>query len=123
MGPALSFLHGRLAISLVLFALILGVWGTYQFLRRRAVSGGFRSAYLLLAALAIIQSLVGAAEYTTGLRPGNALHVVYGIFAVLFLPGIYFLGHRRRDREAAFLATACWVVLIAFARGITTGRG
>lgn len=123
MASILTFLHVRLALSLVLFAIVLGIWGTYQFLRHRAVSGGFRSGFLLMAGLTAAQSLAGLAIYALGQRPGNALHVVYGIFAALFLPGLYFFTNRgRRDREAAFLAAACWIVLVAYARGITTGR-
>ena len=47
----------------------------------------------------------------------------FGIaFAFLFLPGVYFwAGRGPRGREAAFLAIACWVVAIAFGRGIITG--
>jgi hypothetical protein len=48
--------------------------------------------------------------------------VVYGIFAILFLPALYFYSERRDDlREAAFLAGACWIVVVAFARGFATG--
>ena len=48
--------------------------------------------------------------------------MVYGIFAVLFLPGAYLYargGNARR--EALILAGASWIVTIAFFRGISTG--
>jgi CDP-diglyceride synthetase len=122
--PALlAFLHARLALALVLFALLLGLWGSYQFLRHRALSGGFRSAYLLMVGLTAVQGLIGLGAWSSGGRPRELLHVVYGIFAVVFLPGLYFYaGRGRRDREAAFLAAACWIVLVALLRGIATGR-
>ena len=58
-----------------------------------------------------------------GNRPADwPLHIVYGIFAVLFLPGLYFYAHGgSRSREAVFLAGACWVVAVAYFRGISTG--
>jgi hypothetical protein len=57
-----------------------------------------------------------------GARPTELLHVVYGIFAVFFLPGAYLYAHGgSRRREAVILAGAAWVVSIAYFRGIATG--
>jgi drug/metabolite transporter (DMT)-like permease len=119
----LQYIHGRFALACILFALLLAVWGSYQFLRYRRVSGGFRSSYLLLIALAAVQGIVGAVLLLGGRRPQDwPLHIVYGIFAVAFLPAMYFYSERRNDlREAAFLAASCWVVVVAFGRGLTTG--
>ena len=125
MSAVVQFLHVRLAIAVILFAILLGVWGTYQFIRHRAVSGGFRSAYLMLCGLTAVQGLLGLLNISLGVGLRNPLHVVYGIFAVIFLPGLYFYSVSRRSskaREAAILAGACWIVLVAFLRGWTTGR-
>jgi heme A synthase len=117
----LDFLHQRLGIALILFAAALGVWGTVSFLTRRQVSPGFRSSYVLMIALTGLQGALGIVLITMT-QPRELLHVVYGAFAFLFLPGIYFwAGRGTRAREAAFLAAACWIVAIAFGRGITTG--
>ena len=118
-----AFLHVRLAFALVLLSVTLGIWGSYQYLRHRAVSAGFRSTYLMLAGLTAVQGLMGAITFGLGLHPRNLLHIVYGIFAVVFLPGIYFYSSRGgKDREAVFLAAACWIVVVAYIRGYTTGR-
>ena len=119
---AVAFLHDRLATALILFAAILGLWGTFQLMRRRAVSPGFRSSYLLMVGLTAVQGAAGVVDLTA-YRPRELLHVVYGVFAILFLPGVYFYASRgSRLREATFLAAACWIVAIAFGRGILTGR-
>jgi hypothetical protein len=56
------------------------------------------------------------------LHPKTLLHVVYGIFAVIFLPGAYlYTRNANKRREAVILAGACWIVSIAFFRGIATG--
>src|SRR5215472_7414753 len=111
----------RFALALILFAAALGVWGTVSFMRRREVSGGFRSSYLLMIALTAVQGAIGLVLITQT-RPRELLHVVYGAFAFLFLPGVYFwAGRGSKAREAAFMAIACWVVAIAFGRGILTG--
>jgi hypothetical protein len=120
---ALSFVHARLALAAILFSILLGIWGAYQFIRYRQVSGGYRASFLILAALTAGQGLAGLGLLLIGARPRQLLHVVYGIFAVVFLPGIFTYATRgRRDREAAVLAAAAWVVLVAFLRGVTTAR-
>lgn len=118
----LTFLHGVGARALLLFALVLAVWGTYGYFRHAAVSGGFRSSYLVMAGLTALQGLIGLAAFAFGGRPTELLHLVYGVFAVIFLPGAYLYAHGgSRRREAVILAGAAWVVSIAYFRGIATG--
>jgi heme A synthase len=119
----LVFLHQRFAIALILLAVLLGIWGGLGFLRNRAVSGGFRSTYVLMIGLLAVQGLLGVVLLFLNDRPREGiLHLVYGIFAAVFLPGMYFYAARgSRAREAAFLAASCWIVAVAFGRGLTTG--
>ncbi len=118
----LKFLHGYGARALLLFALALAIWGTYLYFRNRALPGGYRSSFLIMAGLTAVQGLIGLAVFALGGRPTELLHVVYGIFAVLFLPGayVYAQGGTRR-RETVIIAGAAWVVSIAYFRGISTG--
>ena len=119
----LAFLHGYGARLLVIFAVLLALWGTYHYFRNQRLSGGFRSTYLIMAGLVPVQGLLGVAALLLGGRPaGNLLHFVYGVFAVLFLPGAYLYSHGGSERrETLVLAGACWIVAIAFFRGIATG--
>jgi hypothetical protein len=106
----------------VAFAILLGLWGTYGYFRRAQVSGGFRSSYLIMAGLTAVQGLVGLGLFAFGHRPHTLLHLVYGIFAVLFLPGAYVWAHGgSKRREAVILAAAAWIVAVAYFRGIATG--
>ena len=76
-----------------------------------------------MAGLVPIQGLLGLAAILSGNSPREGiLHIVYGIFAVIFVPGAY-LYSRGSDtrREALVLAGASWIVAIAFFRGISTG--
>jgi len=108
MSAALAFLHAYGARVLLAYAVVLGVWGTYQYFRRAQVSPGFRSSYLIMAVVTPLQGLVGGVLFILGQRPTELLHIVYGIFAVLFLPGafLYAQGATKR-REAVILAGAC----------------
>jgi heme A synthase len=125
-----AYVHQRFALALIVYAIILGLWGGFQFLRRRAISAGFRSSYVLMIGLLAVQGLLGVVLLTSHQPREGLLHIVYGIFAIVFLPGVYFYAARRpgdrdpgaaRAREAAFMAASCWVVAIAFYRGIATG--
>jgi hypothetical protein len=119
---AFVFLHRLGATALVAFAVLLGIWGAYGYFRSARVSGGFRSSYLIMAGLTAVQGLFGLALFVTGHPPTRLLHVVYGIFAVLFLPGAYLWAQGgSKRREAIILAAAAWIVAIAYLRGISTG--
>jgi len=120
---ALVFLHSLSARALVAFAVLLGIWGTYGYFRNAQVSGGFRSSYLIMAGLTAVQGLAGLAVFAVGHPPNRGvLHIVYGIFAVLFLPGAYLYAQSgSKRREAVIVAGAAWIVTIAFLRGIATG--
>lgn len=123
MSGVLGFLHARFAFALVILAIVLGVWGTYEYLRHRRLSGGFRSTYLLMAGLTYLQGAAGVIGFLLGHRPHNLLHLVYGIFAGAFLPSAFVYAARgSRDREAVLLAAACWIVVVAYLRGFTTGH-
>ncbi len=122
MTDAFVFLHTFGAQALVAFAVLLGIWGAYGYFRNAQVSGGFRSSYLIMAVLTAVQGLFGLVLLVTGHAPARLLHVVYGIFAVLFLPGAYLWAHGgSKRREAIILAAAAWIVAIAYFRGISTG--
>jgi hypothetical protein len=121
-SDALVALHGFGANVLVAFAAVLGLWGTFMYFRSARVSAGFRSSYLIMGALIPIQGLLGAIILATGHPPHNLLHIVYGVFAVIFVPGAYLYAQGGTPRrEAVILAGACWVVAVAFLRGFATG--
>jgi len=122
LADAFVFVHTLGANALVAFAVVLGIWGAYGYFRHARVSGGFRSSYLIMAGLTAVQGLVGLGLFAAGQRPHTLLHLVYGIFAVLFLPGAYLYSRAGSSRrEALILAGASWIVAIAYFRGIATG--
>ena len=123
MLATLGYLHDLGARVLLIFAVLLALWGTYQYVRNHKVSGGFRSSYLIMTVLTPIQGVLGVAALFVGGSPHEGiLHMVYGAFAFLFLPGAYLYAHGGTDRrETLILAGACWIVSIAFFRGMATG--
>ena len=122
MTETLGSLHGFAARALVAYAVALAIWGTYKYIRNQELGGGFRASYLIMAGLTALQGLLGLATFLLGARPIELLHVVYGIFAVIFLPGAYLYAQSGpRRRETVILAGAAWIVSIAYLRGISTG--
>lgn len=122
MTGALRFLHTFGARALLIYAVVLGIWGTYRYFRNQELTGGFRSSYLIMAGLTALQGLVGLAAFSLGGRPTELLHIVYGVFAVIFLPAAYLYGQGgSRRREAVILAGSAWIVSIAYLRGMATG--
>lgn len=120
---AVAFFHSYGARVLLIFAILLGLWGTFLYFRNLRVSGGFRSSYLIMAGITLLQGLFGLGALVLGGFPHEGiLHMVYGAFAVLFLPGAYLYSHGGADRrETLILAGACWIAAIAYFRGIATG--
>jgi hypothetical protein len=119
---AIASVHGVTARVLLVYAVVLGIWGGYRYFRNQELGGGFRASYLIMAGLTALQGLIGLASFIFGTRPAEGLHIVYGIFAVIFLPGAYLYAQGgTRRREAVILAGAAWVVSIAYLRGIATG--
>ena len=122
MTGTLGSLHGFAARALLAYAVALGIWGTYKYVRNQELGGGFRASYLIMAGFTALQGLLGLATFSLGARPAELLHVVYGIFAVVFLPGAYLYAQGgSRRRETVILAGAAWIVSIAYLRGISTG--
>ena len=123
MNDALNTIHGFAGRAMLLFALVLAVWGTYLYFRRAALNGGWRASYLILAGLTALQGLAGVVLLFLGSRPQEwPLHIVYGIFAVIAMPGVYLYAQGgTKRREAVFLAGAAWIMSIAFFRGLATG--
>ena len=122
MTGTLTFLHAYGSLVLLIGSIVLAVWGTFQYFRNRPLSGGFRSSFLIVAGFTALQGLIGLASFALGLHPRELLHLVYGVFAVVFLPGAYLYSRSgSQRREAVVLAGASWIVSIAFFRGIATG--
>jgi len=117
----LLFLHSLAAQTLLVYAVALALWGTYRYFRNRELSGGYRSGFLIMAGLTALQGLIGLSAIALGGRP-RVLHIVYGVFAVVFLPGAYAYAQQgSRRRETLILAGAAWIVSIAYLRGMATG--
>lgn len=96
--------HGALSNTAWLFFLMIGLWGLVRAIRGQAVNGSYLGAAFIGQLIFVIQTGLGAAlwigGYSTGIqRPG--IHLLYGVFALVFLPFIYLSVLRGDDTNRA----------------------
>lgn len=83
-------IHATLANTVWLFFLIVGVWGLVRAIRGHGVDGNYLGALVIGEGLYVLQGILGFVLWLQGARPGRAgIHLLYGIFALLFLPFIF----------------------------------
>ena len=82
-------IHAVLSNSVVLFFLLLGVWGLIRAIRKNGVDGSYLGAMVIGEVLFILQALLGLILVIDGARPGRIVHFIYGSFALVALPGLF----------------------------------
>jgi hypothetical protein len=90
---AVSILHDGIANMTWMFFLVLGVWGLYRAIRGDGIDGNYYGAAVIGQLLFVVQAILGGFLWLNGLditlaRAG--VHLLYGVFVLIFLPFIYF---------------------------------
>ena len=117
----LSEFHGQLSNAVVLYAVILGVWGIYDFVRRQGVSEGYWGALVIGELLILAQGSLGGLLWAQGVRPERGVHVIYGVVTALGIPAIYVYtrGREGRAENLAYGSASLIVALLAYRAIIT----
>ena len=119
-------IHSALSNTAWLFFLALGLWGLFRAIRGQAVDGSYLGATFIGQLIFVIQAVLGGILWFGG---GNAalarsgVHLLYGTFALVFLPFIYLSVLRGDDTNRAQWVLA-FTTLFMFGialRSITTG--
>ncbi|RMG93352.1 MAG: hypothetical protein D6706_15480 [Chloroflexi bacterium] len=125
MGTVIQ-IHQQFANTVWLFFLILGVWGIWRAVRKQGVDGSYLGALVIGEIVYAIQGVLGLILWLNGLlapleRP--FMHVLYGIFALLFLPFVYFVWLKGDDSNRAqwVLGLATLFLFGIALRAISTG--
>jgi hypothetical protein len=118
----LTFLHGRVATAMVLFAAVAGVWGIVDYYRHRDVSPNYWGVIAVGNLAALAQAGIGILLSLQGKAPERGwVHILYGVVLALWIPLIQFFN---RDREGRAETLVCGLVSLFEAgialRAITT---
>jgi hypothetical protein len=86
-------IHNALSNTAWLFFLALGLWGLFRAVRGQPISGSYLGAAFIGQMIFVIQAILGGLLWLADgsgsmQRPG--IHLLYGVFALVFLPFIYF---------------------------------
>lgn len=100
-------IHGILFNAHIMFSVILGIWAAVMAGRNQSISGNFWGAVVTYAGLAGAILLVGVLLLAQGLEPGPdenkrvTLYVLYMLWLVVIMPGLFSMLRGRDDRAAA----------------------
>lgn len=118
----MAFLHGRLALTAVLFAFALGAWAAFDFVRGRGISPSYWGAVVIGELLMLAQGVIGVLLVVSGQIPSDLLHFLYGVLVALSWPAVYVYTNARNERkEAGLYALAGFFIFGLALRAITTG--
>ena len=83
--------HSRLALTTILYAVIMVVWGFYRYIRNRQIDSNFLGAMVISEVLILIQAGFGMYLYISGIGhlDRGYMHILYGIVAVLAVPAVF----------------------------------
>ena len=76
-------MHDRLATTVMIFFLVVGLWGLLEFARGGAIGGSIAGALVIGQVLVVVQGLFGLALFVDGQRPEDPVHILYGAAAAL----------------------------------------
>ena len=82
-------LHSILSLTTVIFFLALGIWGIFRGIRKSRVNGSYMGALVIGELLFVLQAVLGVILLAGGGQPGRIVHLLYGAFAVVALPGLF----------------------------------
>lgn len=99
-------LHAAIYTMTLLLTGGLTLWALYFMATGRPVDGAFRSTYVLMIGVGVIQALVGIVLVLNDHVPADNYHYLYGVSLIVFMGGGYALATRGGDirREALILA-------------------
>jgi hypothetical protein len=115
-------LHDRLATTVMLFFLFVGVWGLFEFARGGVLGGNIAGALIIGQILVVVQGTLGLVLFVAHDRPDDPVHFLYGLTAALVLPFLWSYTRDRAPRQGLLLYSLVALFIFGLAiRGMTTG--
>ena len=124
----LIILHQGLSNTVWIFFLLIGIWGTFRAIRGYGTDGSYLGAVAVGQIIFFTQGLIGGILWfgmgsATLDRP--EIHLLYGVFALVFLPFIYLVVLRGDDtNRSQWIWAFCTLFMFGIAlRSIVSATG
>lgn len=89
-------LHGRLQVTIMVFMLVIGMWGMVNAARRQPITQTYSAMLIIGELLFVAQALLGGILLLAGALPVQLMmHVIYGVVGVFMLPTAFALARAR----------------------------
>ncbi len=115
--------HARLSNTILLYVLLMAIWGFWRFFRKQGVDSNYWGAIVISEALILVQGALGVVMALGGLVPARGwTHILYGVVGVIALPAVYLYTRGRGDRRDILLYAAVFLFDVGiFLRASFTG--
>ena len=121
---SLSDIHGRLATTALIYFGIMALWGLWRAFRRQGLDSSYWGALVIAEILIIVQGALGAYLLIAGEQPGRGVHILYGVVAVLIIPGLYAYTRGENDRRVMMIYAVTLLIAVGIIlRAMTTAFG
>lgn len=119
-----ELLHERLATTVMLFFLFVGLWGLFEYVKGGSLGGNVAGALIIGQVLVVVQVGFGVVMLADGRQPVDTTHYLYGITAVVVMPFMWTYTRDRHPRQGLLLYSLLALFIFGVAiRGMTTGGG
>lgn len=114
--------HDRLATTMILFFLGVGLWGLIEFARGGQLGGSIAGMLIIGQVLVVVQGALGMVLFAFDNRPEDLVHLLYGFTAALVLPFVWSYVRDRAPRQGLLMYSLVALFIVGLAiRGMTTG--
>ncbi len=115
--------HQALFTSVVIYFVVVALWGAVNFLRSIPPPGSFVGAVILGEVLIVVQAASGLFLLASGKHPSDNLHYLYALLILLAMPFAYLTAGQRQDRNGSgfYALAAALIVILAVVRATKTG--
>jgi hypothetical protein len=116
-------IHARLGNTVILFVVIMAIWGAWRFLKGQGLISSYWGAVVIAEVLILSQGAMGAYLWAIGARPAQGgMHILYGVVSLLPLPLVYVYTKGRDGRPEILMYTVAFLILVGLVlRAISTG--
>jgi heme A synthase len=118
----LQLIHGRLALTILLYTFAMGAWAALIFFRNRGIESSYWGALVIGEVVMLAQGVLGLVMVIVGLHPADILHFLYGVLVAFSWPGTYIYTHARQGRaEAGIYSIVSFFIFGLAIRALMTG--